>query len=52
VQFGFRKNCSTTEALKDLMDDKDGSIHQQRRTFYALFIDHKKAFSFQIGESC
>jgi len=28
------------------MDDKDGSIHQHRRTFYALFNDHMKAFSF------
>ena len=44
VQFGFRKNCSTIQALKDLLD-KDDSIHQQRGTFYAIFIDHMKAFS-------
>jgi hypothetical protein len=45
VQFGFRKNCSTIQALKDLLDDKDDSIHQERGTFYAIFIDHVKAFS-------
>jgi hypothetical protein len=45
VQFGFRKNCSTIQALKDLLDDKDNSIHQQRGTFYAIFTDHMKAFS-------
>ena len=45
MQFGFRKNCSTIKALKDLLDDKDDSIHQQRGAFYTIFIDHMKAFS-------
>jgi hypothetical protein len=44
MQFGFRKNCSTIQALKDLLDDKDDRIHQQRGAFYAIFIDHMKDF--------
>lgn len=45
MQFGFRKNCSTLQALKDLLNDKDDSKHQQREAFYAIFNDHMKALS-------
>jgi hypothetical protein len=36
VQFGFRKN---------LLDEKNDRIQQQKGTFYAIFIDYMKAFS-------
>ena len=42
-QYGFRKNCSTTFALLDLMEDITKAIDDKKFTV-GLFIDLKKAF--------